>query len=120
MATNPKAAASRPGGPTSSAKPLVGSALGVEVGVLVAGVPLTVAVGCTAASVCARAAWVSRAFTVAVAPLSVGVAVSVNKGVTGVFEGLAVAEGGACVGVRVGVTVNVGVLVICRALASTV
>lgn len=109
---------SNPVAPISSAKPLCGSVLGVAVGVLVgaAAVPgpkvaVLVPAAALAAAVCASAAWVSRAFTVAVA----GAAVKI--GVIGVPVRLGVAVGGGSVfvlvdeGVRLGTGLLLGVSV---------
>jgi hypothetical protein len=90
----------------SSAKPLLGSALGVTVGVPGVG---DGPVGLTA-WVCANAAWVSNALTVAVA----GSVVGLNKGV---LVGLGVV---VAVGVELAVSVGVEVLVTWAACANTV
>lgn len=117
MITSKMAAmASNPGAPISSAKPLDGRALGVVVGVLVgaAAVPApkvgVLVAAAVAAWVWASAAWVSSAFTVAVAGPGVSNGVLLKIGVTGVSVRLEVALGGGDVSVLVdeGVVVKVG------------
>lgn len=119
------AIASNPVAPISSAKPLCGRALGVTLGVLVgaAAVPgpkvaVLVAAAAVAAAVCANAAWVSNAFTVAVAgPV-------VKIGVIGVSVRLGVAVGAGTVsvlvedGVRLGAGLLLGVWVASAAAVS--
>src|SRR3972149_2041929 len=107
-ASRTAAIASNPCAPTSSAKPLAGNALGVTVGVLVGaavepstGAEGLVAAAPVAASVCASAAWVSNAFTVAVAGSAV------NIGVIGVSLGSGVSLGGGSVSVLVADAVKV-------------